>query len=55
MIWTPHVEMFHFESVSRDPKVSEQETALIEARWSSVIRAVDQYLPDFESGLVGIH
>ena len=54
MIWTPHVEMFHFESVSRDPKVAEQEILLVEERWGSVILTDDHYLPDFESGLVGI-
>jgi hypothetical protein len=54
MIWTPHVEMFHFESVSRDPKVAEREILLIEERWGSVILADDHYLPDFKSGLVGI-
>jgi len=55
MIWTPHVEMFHFESVSRDPKVAEQEILLVEERWGSVLLTDDHYLPDFESGLAGIH
>ena len=54
MIWTPHVEMFHFESVSRDPKVNEIELRTIEERWRSTLHAEDQYLPDFESGLVGL-
>jgi GT2 family glycosyltransferase len=54
MIWTPHVEVFHFESLSRDPKVSAPETLRIENRWRSVLLSEDEYLPDFESGLVGI-
>jgi glycosyltransferase involved in cell wall biosynthesis len=54
MIWTPHVEIFHFESLSRDPKVSKLEVRLLEDRWGSVVLADDEYLPDFESGLSGI-
>ena len=54
MIWTPHVEIFHFESLSRDPKVSNREVRLLEDRWGSVVLAEDEYLPDFESCLVGI-
>jgi GT2 family glycosyltransferase len=54
MIWTPHVELFHFESLSRNPKVGKAEVRLLEERWGSVVLAEDEYLPDFESGLVGI-
>jgi GT2 family glycosyltransferase len=54
MIWTPHTEIFHFESLSRDPRVSDEELGLIEARWSSILKADDPYLPDFESGLAGL-
>ena len=46
--------MFHFESLSRNPEVSGPETLRIEERWGSVILADDHYLPDFDSGLVGI-
>ena len=54
MVWTPNVELFHFESLSRNPEVSGPETLRIEERWGSVILADDHYLPDFDSGLVGI-
>ena len=55
MIWTPHVEVFHFESLTRDPEVSEPETLRIEDRWRSVVLSEDEYLPDFESGLADIN
>ena len=54
MVWTPNVELFHFESLSRNPEVSGPETLRIEERWGSVILADDYYLPDFESSLVNI-
>ena len=54
MVWTPYVELFHFESLSRDPEVSGPETLRIEERWGSVVLEDDPYLPDFESGLAGI-
>jgi len=54
MIWTPHVELFHFESLSRDPDVSDEEFELVEGRWSSILNVDDPYLADFESGLAGI-
>ena len=55
MIWTPHVEVFHFESLTRDPEVSEPETLRIEDRWRSVVLSEDEYLPDFDSGLADIN
>ena len=33
IIWTPHVEIFHFESASRENTVTDQETALVQSRW----------------------
>lgn len=54
MIWTPHVEIFHFESLSRDPTVDDPEVLLLEERWGSVVLEDDHYLPDFESSLAGI-
>jgi GT2 family glycosyltransferase len=54
MIWTPYIEIFHFESLSRDPDVSDEEVQLIEDRWCSILNADDPYLPDFEAGLAGI-
>jgi glycosyltransferase involved in cell wall biosynthesis len=54
MIWTPHVELFHFESLSRDPDVSDEEVQLIEDRWCSILNADDPYLPDFESSLANV-
>jgi GT2 family glycosyltransferase len=54
MIWTPHVEIFHFESLSRDPRVDDPEVLLLEERWGSLVLEDDPYLPDFESSLAGI-
>jgi len=33
IIWTPHAELFHFESVTRDPQVSNVELDLLMQRW----------------------
>ena len=33
IIWTPYVELYHFESQSREPQVSEAEHAFIRGRW----------------------
>jgi GT2 family glycosyltransferase len=33
IVWTPHAKLFHFESVTRDPRVSESEYQLLLSRW----------------------
>jgi glycosyltransferase involved in cell wall biosynthesis len=33
LIWTPHVRLFHYESVTRDARVSEAELNLLSQRW----------------------
>jgi glycosyltransferase involved in cell wall biosynthesis len=37
IIWTPQAELFHFESLSRNPKVSEGDLKMLQARWGRFI------------------
>ena len=34
IIWTPHAKVWHFESLSRDPTVREDEFHAIHQRWA---------------------
>lgn len=45
-VWTPHTELYHFESASRDPTVTDEEHALIEARWAHLLRHDPYYNPN---------
>ncbi len=42
IIWTPHVEIFHFESASRESTVTDEETALVQSRWGQLFNQ-DRY------------
>jgi len=42
IIWTPHVEIFHFESASRESTVTDEETALVQSRWGQLFN-LDRY------------
>jgi GT2 family glycosyltransferase len=33
-IWTPDAELYHFESISRDPTVTPEEQIAIRGRWN---------------------
>jgi GT2 family glycosyltransferase len=32
-VWTPHVSLYHFESLTRDTRISETEVSFINSRW----------------------
>ena len=34
IIWTPFVDLFHFESLSRDPTPRDDELEMVYERWS---------------------
>lgn len=40
ILWTPRAELYHFESVSRDPGVSGYELDFIHARWGANLEPV---------------
>ena len=49
VVWTPFAELYHFESLSRDPRVSEDEVRALYDRWETFMmdepyaRGVDQW------------
>jgi len=54
LIWTPAVEMFHFESLSRDPSTSPDEIRSIYRRWKSELDSPDPYLPGLDLQIAGV-
>ena len=55
MVWTPWVELYHFESLSRDPTVSAFEVDLMADRWGTLAYSPDEYLPHFDIRLAGVN
>ena len=53
LVWTPEIEIRHFESLSRDPRTTEAEIRAIYRRWKDVLDAVDPFLPGFTLQLTG--
>ncbi len=45
IVWTPHAELWHFESSSRDPKVTDDEDRFIKTRWNWLINSDPYYSP----------
>ena len=45
MLWMANVVLYHFESKSRDPRVSKQEIEFVRARWGLPYQAGDPFLP----------
>ena len=41
-VWTPHAQLYHFESLTRDGKVTPQEYRVLQTRWDEQLR-VDPY------------
>ena len=54
MIWTPHVQIHHFESASRDPRVDVNEVTALWDRWGRVVLRRDKYLPSFDFAIHGL-
>jgi O-antigen biosynthesis protein len=42
IIWTPHAQLYHFESMSRDSTVTTEEFQFIQTRWDQQLR-IDPY------------
>ena len=51
IIVTPHAQLYHFESVTRDPSVTPAETAAIQGRWLPQLRRDPYYNPKHVGGL----
>ena len=54
IVWTPHAQLYHFESMSRDTTVTVEELRFIQTRWEEQLRvdpygnpALDQHRPDW--------
>jgi GT2 family glycosyltransferase len=45
MLWMANVVLYHFESKSRDPRVSTEEIEFVRARWGLPYQARDPFLP----------
>lgn len=45
MLWMANVVLYHFESKSRDPRVSREEIEFVRARWGLPYQAKDPFLP----------
>lgn len=47
IVVTPHARLTHFESVSRDPSVSQRELDALSARWSTQLATDPYYSPNY--------
>jgi GT2 family glycosyltransferase len=47
-VWTPHAALYHFESVTRDPTVTQFERDFIERRWAHALVDDPYYNPNLE-------
>lgn len=54
IVWTPEAVLYHFESLTRDPRVEESEVKRLYARWGQMMRTRDRYLPSFRRQLRGL-
>jgi len=54
-VWTPWVELTHFESLSRDPRVTHDEVAQVMRRWGQLMTSPDPYLPHIDRRLAGVN
>ena len=46
IVWTPHARLWHFESASRDPSVTEHDAFFIRDRWGAVLFDDPYYTPN---------
>jgi GT2 family glycosyltransferase len=46
-VYNPEAELFHFESSSRAPEVSDEERALLRSRWGTILARDPYYHPGF--------
>ena len=54
VIWTPHADVTHYESSSRDTEPAQAHLDLLNARWGSQVAQTDPYLRAFAFELAGI-
>ncbi len=53
IVVTPHARLHHFESMTRDPTVSDAELSLLRARWWTELNHDPYYSPNHSPGLDG--
>ncbi len=53
VVVTPHAQLYHFESVSRDPTVTDRELAALRSRWYEDLHRDPYYGPAHVPGLDG--
>lgn len=46
IVWSPESVLYHFESLTRDPKVHPSEVERLYSRWGHVLSTTDEYLAD---------
>ncbi|MBD3280593.1 glycosyltransferase [Candidatus Dojkabacteria bacterium] len=51
-VYTPYVELYHYESKSRDPHVAESEDKYMEEKWKKYIENDPHYNPNLNKNLV---
>ena len=54
MIVTPKAVLYHFESLTRDPKVADSEVQRLYERWGHIVNEPDEYLPHFWRQYYGV-
>ncbi len=47
-VWTPHTELYHFESVTRDPTVTAEEYGFLTRRWAAQLQQDPYYNQNLE-------
>lgn len=45
-VWTPYTELYHFESATRDPTITEEEHNMIKMRWAERLQHDPYYNPN---------
>ncbi len=45
-VWTPYSELYHFESATRDPTITEEEHNMIKMRWAEKLQHDPYYNPN---------
>lgn len=54
VIWTPHADVIHYESSSRNTEPAQAHLDLLYARWGTAIQGTDPYLRAFDLELAGL-
>ena len=53
IVWTPEADLFHFESLSRDPSTKPSELTHLFERWGVECATADWFLPRLDLQMAG--